>query len=295
MRISNFAQFLAIDHMMTRIIAFVVISIFSISSFAPHVCAGAIPDEKDYDPSIRLPVRRLHPERPNERRDKIRKAEEKRRQKAERELRERELDAARLPQDVFAGERALLEEKNKDYLDSLLSINYTIPKLDYGPSHLKWNDEPVAESKEELLSFFSRNSDCYVPKDVSMDKVDNGIFFYFNVKDSKPSPLRLRAQYCADDPLNIEKVQFIIDGYSYMFTPSGVEAGQGGSNLYWENFDNPLSKSDKDLAYALSHCSWARVMYMGAEGINHVKKISERQIKDFYYALQLYRKMGGSF
>ena len=64
-------------------------------------------------------------------------------------------------------------------------------------------------------------------------------------------------------------------------------------NRYWENFDICLSSRDKDLVYALAHCSWARVTYIGDRGFNHVKILSKEQIKDFYNTLQLYRVMGG--
>ena len=63
--------------------------------------------------------------------------------------------------------------------------------------------------------------------------------------------------------------------------------------MYWETVDDALTAADKDLIYAISHASWARVVFIGADGFSHVKKFSEEQIQDFYTVLALYLKMGG--
>lgn len=249
--------------------------------------AGNVDD--GMDEWLRMPVRRLHPERP---------AAGQRTKKNDKDKQKHKPNGYRYVTHKSAEQRAA-DAREKAHLDSLLAIDYTLP--DYSslyPSRLTWKDEPVKESREQLLSAFNSSElhgeTRYVPKDVTMDNDTNALFFYFDVKNKRPQPLRLRAQYYADDPLGIEKLKFVIDGFDYYFTPSAVKTGSDGYDRYWENFDNSLSSRDKDLVYALAHCSWARVTYIGDRGFNHVKILSKEQIKDFYNTLQLYRAMGGS-
>lgn len=242
------------------------------------------------DEWLRMPVRRLHPERP---------AAGQRSKKHKQDKKQPQYTGYRYATPKSAEQRAA-DAREKAHLDSLLAIDYTLP--DYSslyPSRLTWKDEPVRESREQLLSSVNRSDlkgeTRYVPKDVTIGNDTNALFFYFDVKNKRPLSLRLRAQYYADDPLGIEKLKFVIDGFDYYFTPSAVTTGSDGYNRYWENFDNSLSTRDKDLVYALAHCSWARVTYIGDRGFNHVKMLTKEQIKDFYNTLQLYRVMGGSF
>ena len=179
-------------------------------------------------------------------------------------------------------------------LDSLLAIEYTIDDLHYGPQPLVWVDEPITESKADLMKALDTNPDRVMPKNVTMEVTNNDMFFYFHLVDGKPEQLRFHAQYYADDPLNIEKIRFVVNGFDYFFTPSSkVKKGKDGPRMYWETVDDALTAADKDLIYAISHASWARVVFIGADGFSHVKKFSEEQIQDFYTVLALYLKMGG--
>jgi hypothetical protein len=260
------------------------------------------PDDNDLDPTLRMPVRRLHPERPTaaqQREARTRKKEKKVKAKQA----DREEYYARLVAEkkgvpyLNARQRKARADREKAYLDSLLAIQYTVPDFKL-PKRMTWIDDPIKESTSELLPYFNRNHEGdveqYLPGDVEMGDMQNALFFYFNVQGSRPTALRLRGQYCADDPLGIDHVEFLIDGYDYSFKPTATREGTGGSRIYWENFDDKLSKNDKDLVYALAHCKWARVTYKSTRGVNHVKMLTDNQIKDFYRTLMLYRRMGGT-
>lgn len=275
-------------------------SLLPLSPCTVKTHAAVVADnDDDLDASLRMPVRRLHPERHTttdfEQPSKAQKRRDKRLTDHDRAVRYQQLvtEATGLTQE----ERAERTRREKASLDSLLAIDYTLP--DY--SHLMrltWQNDPIAETSTQLAQHLQRldlqgGAERYCPKDVTIDTTSNGLFFYFDVQGGHPSPLRLRAQYCADDPLGIEKVSFVINGYDYSFTPRTTQVGKAGRRLYWENIDQKLSTSDKDLVYALAHCKWARVIYVGDRGVNHVKKLTPEQIQDFYYTLSMYRKLGG--
>ncbi len=282
----------------------IALSIIALCALSPRAMAqgSSKADDEAMEEWLRMPVRRLHPERPTanqlkEQREK--EKAEKKREKAERDQKKAQAQSAgyRYSRQATAEQHAA-DARKKAYLDSLLAIEYTVPTYT-GPVRLTWKDEPVKESRDQLLPSFTRSEVAsgqqrYMPKDVTMSNDDNALYFYFDVKNKRPLSLRLRGQYFADDPLNIEQLKFVIDGFDYDFTPTGVEHGTQGSNLYWENFDNSLSGRDKDLIYALAHCTWARVTYIGGRGFNHVKMLTKEQIRDFYNTLELYRAMGGS-
>lgn len=264
-------------------------------------------DDDDLDASLRMPVRRLHPERQSQTEAREQTKAEKRRAKQlaeQQKARERAEQYERLAAQkagrayLTPAEREERDSRERASLDSLLAIDYTLP--DYSKYfRLTWKDEPVNESNGQLAEHLQLQDlqggaeQRYCPRDVSMDSTSNALYFYFDMKNGRPEPLRLRAQYCADDPLGIAKVSFVINGYDYSFTPSNTQAGKSGSRLFWENFDQRLTAADKDLVYALAHCKWARVIYVGDRGFNHVKKLTPEQIKDFYYTLSMYRKLGG--
>lgn len=286
---------------MIRLFSVLLVTIFSFSSMNLAWGYTAMPDEDNLDPALRMPVRRLHPERPTSEQLKAKRQQEKR-QWEEEKARDREEYYRRLAAEQNGTEyvapevRKARAAKEKAHLDSLLAINYTVPKYEYS-QRMRWKDDSIAENMEELLPFFNRTRKPegvqYLPTDVNMVDDQNALYFYFNVKNSRPGALRLRAQYYADDPLGITKVEFTIDGYNYYFTPSATQEGNDGRRMFWENFDDQLSSSDKDLIYALAHSTWVRVTYLGSRGVNHVKMLSKGQIKDFYRTLTLYRSMGG--
>ena len=196
--------------------------------------------------------------------------------------------------------RQLAPQQQDNSVDSLiqelLSKDYAL--VQYMPEERKrlvWKDDSVTETTNDLMPLFKLNSGRVMPRDVTTDNTENGIYFYFNEGvDGTPEPLRLRVQSYADDPLRFEKLHFIIDGFDYYFTPTNIQRGKGKGIMIWENSDDALTSQDKDLIYALTHCEWCQLKIIGADGMQHVKMISDSQFEDFYNTLQLYRLKGGT-
>jgi len=179
-------------------------------------------------------------------------------------------------------------------LDSLLSIDYSIKE--YGYRRMTWRDLPVTATLDQLMPGFTvdETGDCF-SKYVSRDSISNEVYFTFAIgQDSVPGPLRLRLQYCADDPLDFDQLLFTIDGYDYPYYPSSHMSGTSGSNLYWEMCDDVLQPAYKDLVYALAHSNWVALKLMSTRGIHHVKMLTDGQRADFASTLDLYRLLGGS-
>ncbi len=262
--------------------------------------------EEDYDESIRLPIRRLHPERERE--------------KARKKL-QQELDARNRPQfddpdDTEPESRPSKPDKrrvvgraaapspsmsaaDKSQLDQLLSKDYSLVQyVTPAPERLRWIDEAVPESEAELLRQVNRTSSSgttrYMPRDVTMSNTENAFYAYFTSDGSRLGPLRLRVQYYADDPLEFNDILFQIDGFDYSYRATSPRRGKGKGCMIWEESDQTAVSTDKDLLYALSHGHWVRMSLVGSDGTKHVKMLTEKQIRDFYSILQLYRLMGGT-
>ena len=80
-----------------------------------------------------------------------------------------------------------------------------------------------------------------------------------------------------------------------LFGTGQVFCGKGKGIMIWETSDDPLTASDKDLIYALTHCKWCQLKIMGKDGMQHVKMISDSQFDDFRRTLKYYRLKGGTF
>ncbi|MBP5498159.1 MAG: hypothetical protein J6X81_02155 [Muribaculaceae bacterium] len=189
-----------------------------------------------------------------------------------------------------------VEGDGKDLMRQLLGKSYEIVEYDFTPEVPKamtWVDEPVTEPKEELLAKMNINGSRYMPRGSTMAQSENDMYFYFTQGIDKPEPLHFRVQYYADDPLEYSKIIFLIDGFEYEYKPDKTNRGREGKRMYWENSDEPLKSTDKDLAYALSHCNWAQAKIIGDRGVNHVRMLTDDQIKRFYNTLKLYILLGG--
>ncbi len=256
--------------------------------------------ENEYDPSIRRPIRRLHPEREREKAMKeLLKQQEQGQQGHDDAWSEpdkskndqRRPAATRSPQ-------AQTSTSDKAFLQELLSKDYSLVQIvpDAAKPYV-WIDEPVETTENELLASVSRTAQGaalrYMPRGASMENTKNGFYLYFDERTS-PLPLRLRVQYYADDPLNFNRIDFLIDGFEYSYQPSQKQSGRVYGKMIWENCDEPLTASDKDLIYALTHCQWARMSLVGHDGINHVKMLSDEQLKGLRTVLQLYLLRGGT-
>ena len=279
--------------------------------------AHAVPDEKDLDPSVRLPVRRLHPEREFDKAMKQMHKDHEAKEQA-REAKEQEKEAKRLEKEAKKeaknknkhdnrvipprpAQRQAAASVDKSLMKELLSKDYSLKKFDIyeEPKPITWKDDPVSNDVNGLMSHVSsgrRNGNTfYTPKGVSLANDANDVFFCFESSGNAPGRLHLRVQYYADDPLNYNDITFTIDGFNYNFHPGKPARGKQGARMYWEQSEDALTAKDKDLVYALSHCHWARISLKGADGMNHVKMLTEKQLEAFAHTFELYRAMGGKF
>lgn len=252
-------------------------------------------DENDLDESIRLPVRRLHPER-------VRKPAQ--RQAADNDFARRmRSERARLQnQQAGQGSSATAEQHStvdKDWLNKLLSTDYTIKGIDsYMPQRLRWADDPVPAASS-LMAGFAKQSlpdgdTRYMPQGVTMDSTCNALYLYFDTRAGHPGALHLRAQYYADDPLGIDSVTVVANGFVYTYVPRSVKRGRGRGRMIWENFDDAVTADMKDLVYALSHAKQVLVKYTGSTGFSHVKEMTPAEVTAARRSIDLYRSLGGS-
>ena len=275
--------------------------LFTIATCLPLSAQDHPTSEKEYDESIRRPIRRLHPERE---REKAMKEYQKQQQQAaqaadpwseEQPAKSTKPDKRRVvrrtaQKQTSTSDKAMLEELlNKDY--SLVQI---VP--DAAKPYV-WKDEPIEATEGDLLTHVDRSAQGaairYMPHGTSMDNTKNAFYLYFDERNT-PGQLHLRVQYYADDALNFHRIDFLIDGFEYTYKPTNKRNGRVHGRMIWENCDEPVGHDDKDLLYALTHCQWVRMSLVGDEGINHVKLLSEDQLQGLRSVLQLYLLRGGT-
>ena len=235
-------------------------------------------DENELDESIQKPIRsvRQHYETPT--------GDEQGRQ----DVKEVKLDRnnanykPRMTKEQYealeAEKKAEIEAKRqarKAELDSLLNVDYT------------------KSSIPELFTVANVNGkERYLYNGITLDIKENDVFFYFTVENGKPE-LRFRAEFYADDPIEFSRLEFTIDKFKYTYVPKNLNRGKDGSKFYYENFDEPVDDSSKDLAYALSHCRWAVMTFISDRGVNHRIYFKKPHIDRFRDIYQMYRLLGG--
>ena len=273
----------------------------------PMGMASTVGDDDDKDPSIRPGIRRLHPER--ERAKAIKKLQEQMSRKAEPkadpwDTSDEVWGTVDLPRSmvkdgtVVEGHRLNVTSKSpaeQAELDELINTDYSIKEYGMGIRRMTWHDEPVTATIDDLLPYITTDGDDCLSKYVNRDNGNNEVYFIFTMQDSVPGPLRLCVQYCADDPLNYDELTFNVDGFDYAFYPADPQRGTLDGGLYWESSDDVLRSAHKDLVYALAHSHWALIKLRGANGISHVKMLTDGQRDDFAHVLALYRLLGGDF
>lgn len=192
---------------------------------------------------------------------------------------------------------------DKEFLKEILSKDYSIKeyKFDEGPKRMVWKDDTITETQDNLIPHFKSTTvmgqKSIVPLKTIIDNTENDVFLYFT-EDAQgyPKELRMRIQYYADDPLNYNKITFMIDGFDYDFVPVNIKRGKGDGIMIWEQSDDSMLTANKDLVYALSHCQyWAQCRLQGEDGMTHVKLITKEQIVAMKRTVQLYLLRGGSF
>ena len=278
----------------------------------PVGLASGVGDDDEKGAGVQREIRRLHPER--ERAKAMKKLQEQMSRKAEVKADPWDtsdevwgtvdlvpmtakdstaVEGHRLPPRQSRTSKTPAEQAA---LDSLLSIDYT--PVEYGYHRMTWRDLPVTRTLEQLSPGFvvTDEGEC-MSRYVSLEKISNEIYFVFTVKDSDsvPGPLRLRVQYCADDPLDFDQIIFTIDGFDYPFYPGQPQRETLPGGLYSERSDDVLNMPYRDLAYALAHSHWVAVKMVSTRGIHHVKMLNDGQRSDFADTLDLYRLLGGGF
>ena len=273
--------------------------ILTIASVLLAATAALLPatvraDETDLDESIRLPVRRLHPDRARKpAQQPATDSDFARRMRSER---------ARLQAGQGSSAAATAEQHStvdKDWLNKLLSTDYTIKGIDsYMPQRLRWTDDPVPAASSLLADFSEQRlpggATRYMPQGVTMDSTCNALYLYFDTRAGRPGALHLRAQYYADDPLNIDSVTVVANGFVYSYVPRMVNRGRGRGRMIWENFDDAVTADMKDLVYALSHAKQVLVKYTGSTGFSHVKEMTPTEVTAARRSIDLYRSLGGT-
>lgn len=283
----------------------IILLLLAVLLAAPVGMASTVRDDDDKDPSIQRGIRRLHPER--ERLKAMKKLQEQMSRKAEEKADPWDtsdevwgtvdLIPAALKDNAAVEGRRLSTSKTPEEqaaLDSLLAIDYDLKE--YGFRRMTWRDLPVTTTIDQLMPGFTvdESGDCY-SKYVSRDTISNEVYFTFSLnEDSVPGPLRLRVQYCADDPLDFDQLVFTIDGFDYPFYPTNHNYGAWSGDLFWEMSDDVLQPAYKDLVYALAHSNWVALKLMSTRGIHHVKMLTDGQRADFAHTLDLYRLLGGT-
>ncbi len=270
----------------------------------PAAGAVNVPDEDDLDESIRKPIRRVRAqyqfgeEMKKVRDEKVAKQKKEEEKKAKKEAKKK----------GKADERRVVETRqqpastaDKSLMMELLNKDYSLTKYEFDePKPITWHDDPVATDVAPLMASVKGarrgGATLYTPHEVTMQRDANEVFFAFEGDGTHATgPLSLCVYYYADDPLNYNDMVFTIDGFDYTFRAANPSRGKLGARMYWEQSNDALTAGDKDLVYALSHCHWARMSLKGADGINHVKMLTQAQLDAFAHTLELYRAMGGTF
>ncbi len=269
---------------------------------APAVTAAIVPDDEEYDVSIRKGIRRLHPEREQLKAQKLLQEQMSRKATPKEDPWDTAGEAwgtvdyvPETVKDSTAAEGCRLGNSDRTELDRLINTDYSIKEYGMGIRRMTWHDEPVTDTRERLLPYFAvTDSGEYRSKYVSLDTASNEVYFAFAMRDSVAGPLRLCVQYCADDPLIYDQITFTIDDFDYIFYPAPHPSGQRRDGIYWEASDDVLQTGYKDLVYALAHSHWVIMKLQSTRGINHVKMLNDGQRQDFANTLALYRLMGGT-
>ena len=199
------------------------------------------------------------------------------------------------------------EKREKEIKDQIFGIGNSLQEVvDNGRARdleqLNVSGQVDSVKAKTLVKFFSQNKDefssenivWYQPKSAPKYTNRNGLYCYFQTENGKPSNLRLRFQYYADEWLFFKKIQFSIDGKAFEYYPDATETDSGEGGKIWEWSDQALMESDKEFIYALANAKSAKIKIIGSQYYN-VKPVSEEQIKSIKQTLDLFNAMGGRY
>lgn len=254
----------------------------------PVGVANTARDDDDKDPSIQGGIRRLHPER--ERAKAMKKLQEQMSRHAEEKSD---------PWDTSDEVWGTVDVPRSVLRDSAAVEGYRLTDMvapDSDGRRLKWRDEPVTVSVDQLMPYFAVTNDgeCR-SKYVSSDSTSNEVYLAFAVDDSVPGPLRMCVRYCADAPIEFDQLTFTIDGFDYIFYPTDPQCKPIGNRQYLSFCDEELHEGYKDLVYALAHGKWVMLKLQGMGGLSRVKVLTDGQRDDFANTLALFLLLGGDF
>ena len=156
------------------------------------------------------------------------------------------------------------------------------------------HDEEKMTQEQLLKSFTAKHTigkTKYVPRSAPSMVEQNAIYLFFEVPTaSRPGDMNIRVQYYADDRLDIQKVEFTINGSKYTLTPEHLNTRRQGKYVS-EWFEMPLKGSDASLVEAMGYANYVRVKFIGKQ-CNHIKDLTRNQVADLrkaYFLHKIYR------
>jgi hypothetical protein len=148
-------------------------------------------------------------------------------------------------------------------------------------------DDRIAKIKPRLRSKYNEfDQIAWIKHETSPKFVNkNGIYLYFGLKDKKPTILRFRIQYYADEWVFIDSYDFSIDGQVYTYYP--IEVERDNDNTIWEWLDEPVNQESFKIIKAIINSKSAKVRFKGSQRfdsrvISQAEKNAMADIIDFY-------------
>ena len=200
---------------------------------------------------------------------------------------------------------SLTDDDGRDVLSIPFANRDSILKSMYDemvmPSKVKY-ESMLAEMEnsrvkaDKLKPYFSFRKDEFggqvwvEPKDAPKHVNVNGVFCYFMLVDGKPSNLRFRIQYRADDWLFIQSYKFLIDGNTYDYVPNKVE--RDNDTYIWEWSDSPVTILSESLLKSLSNANTVKIRFVGRQ-YHKDKDITDKQIASIKRTLEYFYALGG--
>ena len=129
-----------------------------------------------------------------------------------------------------------------------------------------------------------------IPKSAPRYLNRNGIYCYFQSNNDVASNFRLRIQYTADNWLFIRSYQFVIDGFTFSYTPDKVE--RDNNSTIWEWSDQQVSSFDMSLINALYSAQNAKIRFVGKQ-YHKDRVISKKELESIRRAFDLFVAMKG--
>ena len=148
---------------------------------------------------------------------------------------------------------------------------------------------------DEIKDDFDANGGYWIePKNRPKYTNRNGVYSYFYMnKNGKPSNLRFRFQYYANDWLFIQSLQIKANETVIGYRPQKVES-DNGDGMIWEWFDEGI-KQNLAASGVLFNIASAKIVKIRIVGLHYHKDISlsDKQIKSIKNTVEYYRALGG--